>query len=614
MSFHPNDVARRARTASVFIVGAFTLLLANFFRAQVLQSAEYVLKSEENRLREVPLPAPRGIIYDRNGKVIAENLPGYSVSILSPTADSLRASLRRLGGTIPITPDQIEAAVRRFRRAPNRPTVVLPDAPFDVVSVLEEHRVEFPGLIIQSTPKRYYPDGNIVAPLVGYTGEINEAELADKEYRDLGYKAGQQIGKGGLERQYETELRGREGTRFVEVDARGRVVREGGAARPDILPEAAQPLHTNIDLDLQRYAASVMGDSLMGGVIAMEPNTGAVLALYSNPTFDPNRFIGGIPAQYWKELNDDPRHPMYNKVIQGFYPPASTWKLATSVIALENGVVRPDDRMPVPCSGGFWYGRYFRCWERTGHGNVNLQQAIEKSCDVYFYQLGLKIGLTRLLAGGVHLGFDKRSGIDLPNEQRSRFPSGVQYYNDRYGPRGWTNAVVLNLSIGQGENSQTVANMAKFYTALATDGHAAKPEIVKRNPERERLFALPDAQMRLLRTAMSNVTTARGTAASAAIEGIVFAGKTGTAQNHMDATRDHAWFVGFAPADDPKIVVSVFVEYGEHGYIAARVASRIAARYLKGAPTDSAAAARAPVAAARPPAPDTARVAAGGPE
>ena len=285
-------------------------------------------------------------------------------------------------------------------------------------------------------------------------------------------------------------------------------------------------------------------------------------------------------------------------MIQGFYPPASTWKLATSVIALENGVVRPDDRMPVPCSGGFWYGRYFRCWERTGHGNVNLQQAIEKSCDVFFYQLGLKIGLTRLLAGGVHLGFDKRSGIDLPNEQRSRFPQSVQYYNDRYGPRGWTNAVVLNLSIGQGENSQTVANMAKFYTALATDGHAAKPEIVKRNPERERVFALPDAQMRLLRTAMSNVTTARGTAASAAIEGVVFAGKTGTAQNHVDATRDHAWFVGFAPADDPKIVVSVFVEFGEHGYVAARVASRIAARFLKGAPTDSAAAPRTPVAAA----------------
>ena len=196
MSFHPNDVARRGRSASVMLLGAFVLLVGAFFKTQVLQNAQYVLQSEENRLREVPLPAPRGIIYDRNGQVIAENLPGYSVSILAPTADSLRASLRRLGGTITLNSEQIESAVRRFRRAPNRPTVVLSDAPFDVVSVLEEHRVEFPGLIIQSSPKRYYPDGPSVASFIGYTGEISESELNSPLYK--GYKTGQQIGKGGL--------------------------------------------------------------------------------------------------------------------------------------------------------------------------------------------------------------------------------------------------------------------------------------------------------------------------------------------------------------------------------------------------------------------------------
>ena len=585
MSFHPNDVARRARTASIIIVAAFVVLLGNFFRAQVLQSAEYVLKSEENRLREVPLPAPRGTIYDRAGNIIAENLPGYSVSILSPTADSLRASLARLNGTITITPDQIEAAVRRFKRAPNRPTVILPDASFDVVSVLEEHRVEFPGLIIQSTPKRYYPDGPVVAALVGYTGEINEGELAAKEYRDLGYKAGQQIGKGGLEKEYETQLRGREGTRFVEVDARGRVVREGGEARQDLLPEGGPPLHTNIDLDLQRFAAQVFGDTLNGGVLAMDPRTGGVLALYSAPSFDPNRFIGGIPAEYWKELNTDPRHPLYNKVIQGFYPPASTFKLVTSVVALQNGVVKLTDHMPTPCTGGFWYGRYFRCWDKKGHGDVTLQQAIEKSCDVYFYQLGLKLGLSRLLAGGVSLGFDKRTGIDLPNEQKPRVPQDVEYYNRRYGPRGWTNAVVLNLAIGQGENAQTVASMARFYSALATDGHAAKPEIVSRNPERQQVFKLTDADLAGIRDALSGVVSARGTANSARLEGVIVAGKTGSAQNSQDPTRDHAWFVGFAPADDPKILVAVFLEFGHHGYFAAQVATKIMGHYLKTTPT-----------------------------
>ena len=582
MSFHPNDVARRARMASGLLVVAFAILLANFFKTQVLQSAAYVLKSEENRLREVPLPAPRGIIFDRTGKVIAENLPGYSVSILSPTPDSLRAALRRLGGTIQLSTEQIELAVRRFRRAPNRPTVILPDASFDVVSVLEEHRVEFPGLIIQSAPKRYYPEGAAVAALVGYTGEITESELNSKDFKS--YKSGQQIGKGGLEKQYETELRGREGTRFVEVDARGRVVREAGA-RQDLKPEGAPPLYTNIDLDLQKFVVSVFADSLQGGVIAMEPRTGAVLALHSAPSFDPNRFIGGIPPEYWRQLTTDPRRPLYNKVVQGFYPPASTWKLATAIAALQAGVVKLDDRMPVPCTGGFTYGgRYFRCWEKKGHGNVNLSQAIEKSCDVYFYQLGLKLGLTRLLAGGISLGFDKRSGIDLPNETKSRFPYGTDYYNKKYGPRGWSNGVVLSLAIGQGENDQTVVNMARFYTALATDGNSAKPEIVRRDPERTPLFSLPPEQMAALRAALAGVVSERGTAGGSRIEGLIMAGKTGTAQNSQNPDVDHAWFVGFAPADDPKIVVAVMLEFGDHGWRAARVASKIIEHYLKATP------------------------------
>jgi penicillin-binding protein 2 len=219
MSFHPNDIARRSRGARTLIVASFVLLCGAFYRAQVLRHAEYVMQSEENRLREVPLPAPRGIIYDRGGRVIAENLPGYTVSILSPSADSLRQTLKRLNEVIPFTDDDIETAVRRFNRAPNRPAVILADAGFQQVSVLEEHRTEFPSLIIQSTPKRWYPDGPAVASFVGYTGEISESELAKPEFAE--YKAGMRIGKGGLERQYEAQLRGREGYRFVEVDARG---------------------------------------------------------------------------------------------------------------------------------------------------------------------------------------------------------------------------------------------------------------------------------------------------------------------------------------------------------------------------------------------------------
>jgi penicillin-binding protein 2 len=583
MSFHPNEVARRARVATGGLVVAFVLLLGAFFRTQVLQNSQYVLQSETNRLREVPLPAPRGIIYDRNGKVIAENVPGYSVSVLAPTADSLRAMLHRLSETIPLSPDQIEVAVRRYRRAPNRPTAILGDVSFDIVSVLEEHRVEFPGLVIQSAPKRHYPDGAAVAAFVGYTGEITEGELASRAYR--GYKAGQQVGKGGLEKEYEDKLRGKEGIRFVEVDARGRVVREAGA-REDLLPEGAPPLYTNIDLDLQRYMVSLFGDSLQGGAIALDPVTGEVLALHSAPSFDPNRFIGGIPADYWRELNTDPRRPLYNKVIQGRYPPGSTWKLATATWAIENGIVTLDDYMPTPCTGGYQFGnRYFHDWDPHGHGSITLAKAIEVSCEVYFYQLGLKIGITRLVAGGVALGFRDRTGIDLPNESAPLFPYSEDYYNKRFGPHGWNTSVVLNLATGQGENSQTVASMARFYTALATDGEAVRPSIVRRTqPQRTRLFQLTDAQMSGLRRALTGVVSAGGTAAASHVEGLVIAGKTGTAQNTEDQTKNHAWFVGFAPADHPRIVVAVLLELGGHGGHAARLASAIMARYLKATP------------------------------
>jgi penicillin-binding protein 2 len=375
MSFHPNDMRRRGIAANVIVSLVLLFLGAGFFRTQVLEHAEYKLQSETNRLREVPLPAPRGVIYDRNGKPIADNVVGYSVSVLAQKEDTLRAVLERLSGTINITPGQIEQAVRRFRRSPTRPAVILPDASFDVVSVLEEHRTQYPGLIIQSSPRRFYPDGPIVAPFVGYTGEINEGELAKPEFE--GYKAGQQVGKGGLERAYESQLRGREGSQFVEVDARGRVVAGQGTARPDLLPVAGPPLYTNIDLDLQRYVASIFGDSLIGGAVAMDPKTGAVLALYSAPTPDYNRFIGGVPAAYYDSLLKDPRHPLYNKALQGTYPPGSTWKLATTVMGLEQGAVTMADRMPIPCTGGMQYGnRYFRCWDKRGHGNLTLSGAI----------------------------------------------------------------------------------------------------------------------------------------------------------------------------------------------------------------------------------------------
>jgi penicillin-binding protein 2 len=578
MSFHPNEVQRRGRVASVGVAALLLVLAAAFFRTQVVDYERYALQSETNRLREVPLPAPRGIILDRNGLVIAENIPGYTVSVISQGKDSLRAVLRRLSRIVSLADDQIEAKVKSYLAAPSRPAVVLSDATFEEVSVLEEHRTEFPGLIIQASPKRYYPDGPAVSAVVGYTGQINDRELTQSTYRD--YKPGQDIGRAGIERQYESRLRGREGARFVEVDARGRVVRPDGA-RPDLLPVSAPALKTHLDLELQRFVAKYFADSgLQGGAIAMDPETGGVLALHSAPSFDPNRFIGGIPTGYWRELNSDPRKPLYNKAMQGIYPPASTFKLATAIIALQEKVVTISERMPQSCNGSYQFGsRSWRCWKRDGHGSLTLAQAIEQSCDVYFYQLGLRLSLAKLVAGGIALDFDKLSGIDLPNEQRPIWPyDPVEYFNKRWGPGGWTSAVTLNLSIGQGENAQTILNMARFYTALATDGQAATPNVVRDTVRHERLFALSPQEMQGLRDALAGVVSSRGTAASAQIKGDTIAGKTGTAQN--GSPRDHAWFVGFAPKSNPKIVVAVMLEYGAHGYAAARVAARIIERYL----------------------------------
>lgn len=583
MKFHPNDVQRRSRGAAAALFLMFVFLVGSFFRAQVLQYATYAAKADGNRLREVPLPAPRGLIEDRSGAIIAENVPGYSVSLIAQRADSLRAVLARISTIAPLSDAQVAAAIERFGRSANRPTLILPSAALDVVSRLEEHRLQFPGLVVQEAPKRYYPDGAAVASVVGYTGEISEDELSSAAF--AGYAAGDQVGKSGLEREYEPRLHGSEGARFVEVDARGRVVREADSGST-VLPEAAAPLVTNIDLDLQRYVAGIFGDSLQGAAVAVDPTTGGVLALHSAPNFDPNAFVGGVSAEYYRKLNDDPRHPLYNKATQGRYPPGSTWKLATAVTALEMGVVRLDEHMPVPCTGAYMVGnRPFRCYLARGHGSLTLAQAIEQSCDIYFYQLAQRIGLQGLVAGGLKLGSGTASGIDLPNENPPEYPSdpAAAYFTRRYGPRGWNQSNALNLAIGQGENAQTVVNVAKFYTALASGGEAATPQIANGTPEKTRIFALDSVTRMGLRNALAGVVE-RGTAQGSQIGGVVLAGKTGTAQTGVfrdSVELNHAWFAGFAPADAPRIVVVVMIEFGGHGPRAAQIASKIVEHYLK---------------------------------
>ena len=291
---------------------------------------------------------------------------------------------------------------------------------------------------------------------------------------------------------------------------------QAGPRLLEAIPKAVNRWHPVILKALDEGVARLSPRAI--AAVAVRPSDGAILAMSTRPTFDPNRFIGGIPAAYYTQLLSDPRRPLLNKALQGRYPPGSTWKLATAVTALEQGIIKMDDRMPVPCTGGYQYGnRFFKCHLARGHGSLALAGAIEQSCDVYFYQLALKMHLPQLVAGGVRLGSGGRSGIDLPNDSRPEYPSApvAEYFNRKYGPRGWAgDGPALNLAIGQGENAQTVVNVARFYTALANGGEAAQPRVVHGEPVKARLFTLDSATLAGLRGALAGVVS-RGTAASA---------------------------------------------------------------------------------------------------
>jgi penicillin-binding protein 2 len=577
-AFHPYLLDRRLGVARTGVWVVLGIIMLSFFRTQILGHGKYQLQSETNRLRPIPLPAPRGVIYDRKGKVLAENVPGYTVSLLPAPEANLRSTLARIASIANIDSSEIERVIQRARKAPYQPALVLGDAPFTVVSALEERRVAIPGLLIQAEPKRSYPDTAIVAHLIGYVGEVTEAERATRRFAMV--RLGGLVGKDGLEREYDDTLRGSEGVRFVEVSARGQMVRDAEAAA-NLSPVPGTDLHTTIDLELQKFVARTFPVGQRGALLALNPNTGEVLALYSAPGFDPNAFVGGISAPYWRSLNENAARPLLDRAIQARYPPGSTWKLAVAAMALKRGIVGPRSHMPIPCRGGLQYGnRYFRCWDAHGHGDLTLTEAIAQSCDVYFYQLGIKLGVTSLLEDANAWGFRGRTGIDLPGEIPSEFPTGPEYYDRLYGARRWTSAVALNLAIGQGENAQTLIQMVRLFQQLASDGRMRTPFIVRPTAttvtENTSLDLNPD-QLSILRRAMISVVE-QGTARGSRLASLQIAGKTGTAQNSHGP--DHGWFIAFGPAEKPEIVVGAIVEFAQHGTAVAPLVARTIAHYL----------------------------------
>lgn len=575
------SLAVRARIVVVVLLG---VLVAVLFRAQVLLSSEWLLQSRSNRLRPLTVPAPRGIIRDRAGRVLADNVPGYSVSVVPGRPDSMISTLRRLREHLGIDDRRFEELSARARSGPPRPLLVSVDAPFDAVAALEERRSIFPRLLIESRPKRRYPAGEVGAHVTGYVGQINETELEARE--DEGAEPGWTVGRSGVEAQYESVLQGKSGTRYVEVNAEGRIV-GSFAGVPSVTEQPGTDIDLNLDLELMEWIHRVFPDSLNGSVVALDVETGGVLALYSAPSFDPNVFAGVVDRAAWGRLVEDPDSPLFHRAVMGKYPPGSPWKLATAAIALELGVVTPARRMPVSCRGSYVFGnRTYHCWKEEGHGSLALAGAIQHSCNVYFYQLGAQIGLRRLLEVGNRMGFGARCGIDLPEEAGGNFPEGAGYWKRRFGydPREGE-AVVL--AIGQGPNDQTPLKMAQFLLAVARDGSAPAPSLRRSAAganEEGWSLDIPKEHLEHIREGMRRVTRQGGTAYRSSLEHFDLLGKTGTAQSGGDRP-NHAWFTGMAGpyGAPPEIVVVALVEFGGSGSgVAAPLVAKTADFYLRG--------------------------------
>jgi len=574
---------RQRRTLSAVFTVTFVLsiLLTAFFQTQVVSGKQFAIRAEENRLRPIVIPAPRGTIVDRNGEVVATSLTAYSVAVLPGDSGIIRTTLRDLMPFLGLAEADVEEMMRKRNGRPHDLLEITNRATYSQAAAIEERRAAFPNLLVVERPQRYYPAGPAIGHMIGYVTEITKEQLELPEYKEAGYRQGRLIGQAGMEKQYELQLTGEDGARYVEVDAKGRVVNPTSSVGA-LAPKPGGQLKLTIDLALQQYVHEIFPDTMNGSVVAMVPSTGEILALYSNPTFDPNSFVGRIPPVLWKELNTDPRKPLLNRAITAIYPPASTWKLATAVMGVQRGLVTGTTHMPIPCTGGMNYmGRYARCHYARGHGDLDLAAAIEKSCNVYFYQLGIRMGLETLLAEGTRMGFNRKTGIDIPGEVRSIFPRNVAALKRRQGHVAPSE--IMSFAIGQGANSQTVINMAQFYAAMAGNGTGIAPHLVvsEENSKRKSIDLRLDTEgLEAIWSGMQRVTEEDGTAVQSSLERYKLYGKTGTAQNKPNP--DHGWFVGFAgvPGQEPEIVVAAIVEFGLHGDAAAPLASKVANFYL----------------------------------
>jgi penicillin-binding protein 2 len=579
------DPTLRFRVAAVAAGLLFLVLWVRLVDLQVVRESQYSAIARENKIQIAVEVARRGLILDRNGVIIARNDPSYSVYILRPKARPLDLVVARLAGVLGTDSAAIMTKLRTSGLPRFEPVRVARHVPLETVCELEEKHEMLPGVFMQYESTRRYPEPAGSSHMIGYVDEPTAEEAKP------GTPASSFVGVRGVEKRYDYLLSGRNGVRYLEVTAAGQVMGDS----PDEPAKPSTPgedICLSVDWELQQFCEERLAQRGTGSVVCLEPKTGAVLAIVNEPSFDPNLFSGVLTPESWQQVATDSTHPLLDRALKGLYPPGSTTKLITAAAGLELGLIAPTTRFS-PCFGGMQFGnRYFRCWAPEGHGALDLAGAIEQSCDVYFYQLGMRMGVERWAGFARRCGFGKPTGIDLPNESSGLVPDSA-YYNRTFGKRGWTGSLVLNLAIGQGEFLVTPMQLAVFYAAVANGGRAARPHILRGieiagtahsiDPEPEFLDPLPmsPATIAILREGLHRVVHgAHGTARGLNYPDVEIAGKTGTAQNpHGD---NHSWFACYAPADDPAIVVVAIAENAGHGSeVAAPLCGEIVRHFLK---------------------------------
>ncbi len=573
MQFSSLDYKKNVFIGAVLVL--FLILTIGFFRIQISRSSIYSRKSLQNSIRMITRMPVRGNIYDRNGLLIVDNRPAFSLYLVpSEVNDHTIQVISRLSG---LSEQEIRKKLRQSGRF--QPVKIIRQVDMETLTWIQENILDLPGVEWRPEPKRHYTRHSGLAHLLGTLGEVDEREL--EQFPEL--EPGDVVGKKAIERRYDRELRGRKGVQFVKVDALGRVVEEVSDAQ-NSKPYPGEQLYLTIDLRLQAYADTLM-EGKRGALVAIDPRTGDVLTLLSKPDYDLSYFTGVVPRDVWNKLLNDPHHPLYDRAYQSSYPPGSTYKLVAAIAALNEHIITP--AWTANCPGYFKLGRrIIRCWKPDGHGQQDLIHAIKNSCNVYFYKLGLLIGIDVWHKYSRMFHFGEKTGVELTNENPGLVPSR-QWYEKVYGKGKWTRGMLANLAIGQGELLVTPLQMAQFVSVLANRGILMHPhlglklydpvtrKITYITPQKEVIEGIDSTVYRIVLRGMREVVDG-GTGWRAGIYGIPVAGKTGTAQNPHG--KSHAWFIGFAPFEHPEIAIAVLVENGGAG---GGVAAPIAGAYLK---------------------------------